>query len=145
MFGETEMRCAADAVAVAQSDGRGGGRVSVALLLPLSRVEPFLGLPEILLLPLLLKAMLLALLWRWWWKRDPTPEPPEPLVVELAFEFEDADVEPRLREKDGFLLSDGRRSLVKTLGLCRSPFVLGGMGGTAGTGSGGGGIDGGSR
>lgn len=42
ILGDTEMRCAADAVAVAQSDGKGGGRVSVVVLLS---VEPFFGLP----------------------------------------------------------------------------------------------------
>lgn len=141
MLGDTETRCAADAVAVAQSDGRGGGRASVALVLPLS-MEPFLGLS--VLLPPLPKTMLLVLLWRWWWNKDPTPEPPEPLAMDV--EFVDADVEPRLRVKEGFLLRDGRRSLVKTLGRWRSLLVPVGSGGTAGSvGSGGGGIEGGSR
>lgn len=81
---------------------------------------------------------------------EPTPELPEPLaLVDVDAESLDAVVEPRLRVKDGFLLRDGRRSLVKTLGLWRSPLLLpvvGGKGGTAGSvGSGGGGIEGGSR
>lgn len=64
IFGDTEMCCAADAVALTQSDGKGGGRVSAVLLLLSVEPEPFFGLPVLWLLPLP-NAMLLALLCRW--------------------------------------------------------------------------------